>query len=49
MSLRYAHVADQEVEAAAERVGTAIANICEAKKAHFQGSYTITCHDPRLW
>ncbi len=38
MSLRYAHVADQEVEAAAERVGAAIANICEAKKAHFQGS-----------
>ena len=28
MTLRYAHVADREVEAAAERIGTAIAALC---------------------
>jgi len=30
MTLRYAHVADREVEAAAERIGTAIVGICES-------------------
>ncbi|MDE0416306.1 MAG: site-specific integrase [bacterium] len=29
MTLRYAHVADREVEAAAERIGTAITAMCE--------------------
>ena len=31
MTLRYAHVADREIEAAAERIGSAIVGICEAQ------------------
>ena len=38
MTLRYAHVADREVEAAAERVGTAITAICSARDDQASGA-----------
>lgn len=34
MTLRYAHVHDEEAEAAAERVGRVITNICEQSGSH---------------
>ncbi|MDE0241384.1 MAG: site-specific integrase [bacterium] len=37
MTLRYAHVADREVEAAAERIGDAISAICMGEKGHAEG------------
>ena len=33
MTLRYAHVHDKEVEAAAERIGNAITSICKGQAA----------------
>ena len=34
MTLRYAHVGDKEVEAAAERVGEALASLMALKYSH---------------
>ena len=38
MTLRYAHVADHEVEAAAERIGTVISDICEDQGTQFRST-----------
>ena len=38
MTLRYAHVADHEVEAAAARIGTVISDICEDQGTWFRST-----------
>ena len=37
MTLRYAHVGDREIEAAAERIGVAIARALDGREASSRG------------
>ena len=39
MTMRYAHVGDREIEAAAERVGQAVRTIMEGGCANFSASF----------